>query len=314
MCRFRSSWSTRFGTDAPHALLWYGHTIKADGLLSDFTNDRARQRFHTAYGVALTRLWPEAPTPIPVPTRYGEAVAYRTGAAHGTPVVLLPGAGGSTLTWYQYVARLARRHPVIALDPVGEPGAARQTYPIAGAHDAAVFLADALAALEVEHAHLVGMSYGGWTALCHEVEFPGRAASLTLLDPAGFGARFWAWLIAGGLAGLTPGPIRRRLAGPVRNATLRDEELMPLLPLIMAFRRRLPVPQPLTDGELSAIATPTLVLLGERSALYHPTEVAAHLARVMPAARVEIVPGASHDLPAHSPELVADHIERFLPA
>jgi pimeloyl-ACP methyl ester carboxylesterase len=149
------------------------------------------------------------------------------------------------------------------------------------------------------------------------VEFPGRVASLTLLDPGGFGrvgARFMAWVFAGGLAGLTPRPVRHRLAGPVRNATLRDDELMPLLPLIMRFRRRLPMPEPFTDDELRAIAVPTLVLLGEHSALYPAAQVAAHLARVTPAARVEIVPGASHDLPVHSPDLVADHIERFLPA
>jgi len=188
--------------------------------ISDFTSDRARQRFQTAYRDALVRLWPEPPTPIPVSTQYGEAVAYRSGVAHGTPVVLLPGAGGSALAWYQYVARLGRRHPVIALDPVGEPGAARQTRPITTAHDAAVFLAEALAALDAEHAHLIGMSYGGWTALRHEVEFPGRAASLTLLDPGGFGrigARFWAWLAAGGLAALTLG--RYAADWPGRYAT-----------------------------------------------------------------------------------------------
>jgi pimeloyl-ACP methyl ester carboxylesterase len=59
---------------------------------------------------------------------------------------------------------------------------------------------------------------------------------------------------------------------------------------------------------------PTLVLLGEHSALYRAPEVAARLTRLMPAARVDIVPGASHDIPAHSPDLVADRIEGFLAA
>lgn len=291
--------------------------MKAVDRISDFTNDRARQRFHTAYRETLARLWPHEPTPVPLPTRFGEAVAYCTGAPGGTPVVLLPGAGGSAVTWYQYVARLGRRHPVIALDPVGEPGTGSQTRPITTPHDVAVLLDETLTALGVERAHLVGMSYGGWAALRHELEFPGRAASLTLLDPGGLGrvgARFWVWLIAGGLAALTPRPLRRLLAAPVRNAVLRDDALMPLLPLTMRFRRRLPVPAPLTDDELARVTVPTLVLLGERSALYSAPEVAAHLTRCMPAARVEIVPGASHDLPAHSPDLVTDRIEGFLPA
>lgn len=285
--------------------------------IGDFTSDRARQRFHTAHRDAMTRLWPGSPTPEPITTSYGEAVAYRTGRTGGTPVVLIPGAGGSAVTWYRYVERLGRQHPVIALDPVGEPGAARQTRPVTGAHDAAVLLSETLAALGEERVHLVGMSYGGWTLLHHELEFPGRAASLTLLDPGGLGrigARFWAWLIAGGLAGLTPAPVRRRLAGPVRNAALREDELMPLLPLAMAFRRRLPLPDALIDDQLGRITTPTLVLLGEHSVLYPAGDVAARLTRAMPDAHVEIVPGASHDLPAHSPALVSDRIEAFLAA
>lgn len=293
--------------------------MKAAHDISDFTSDRARQRFHTALRAAITRLWPEPPAPIPLTTSYGEAVAYRTGRAGGTPVVLVPGAGGSAVTWYQYVASLGRHHPVIALDPVGEPGTAHQTRPITGAHDAAACLAETLAALREHHGeqrvHLVGTSYGGWAVLRHELEFPGHAASLTLLDPGGFGrlgARFWAWLLAGGLAGLTPGPVRRRLAGPLRNAVLRDDELLPLLPLTMAFRRRLPVPDMVTDDELGRITTPALVLLGEHSVLYPAAAVAERLTRVMPAARAEVVAGASHDLPAHSPALVAERMAAFL--
>jgi pimeloyl-ACP methyl ester carboxylesterase len=282
---------------------------------SGFINARARERFDAAYRVALTRLLPGGDQPIPVATSFGEAVAYRSGTATGTPVVLLPGAGGNALTWYHYAARLGAKHPVIALDPVGEPGASRQTRTLATERDVVTCLDETLDQLGLNGAHLIGMSYGGWAALRYELEHPGRAASLTLLDPGGFGAigaRFWIWLAAGGLAGLTPAPVRRRLAGPVRNATLRDDELMPLLPLTMKFRRRLPSPAAFTDAELGAVTVPSLILLGQRSALYPAAEVAARLGRVMPAATVTIVPGASHDLPVHSPEVVARHIEGFL--
>ncbi|MEV5693208.1 alpha/beta fold hydrolase [Micromonospora globbae] len=289
--------------------------MKAPDRISDFTSDRTRTRFHTAYQRALPRLWPTAPRPRTVTTRYGEVVAYRFGAAHGTPVVLLPGAGGNALGWARYIPRLAAAHPVVALDLVGEPGAARQTAPIGTDRDAAACLAEALTALDAERAHLVGLSYGGWLALRHELHFPGRAASLTLLDPAGFGAvtgRFLLWVTAGGLASLTPRPVRRRLAGLLANATLREDALMGLIRASLAFRRRLPVAVPLTDDELASIATPTLLILGERSQMYDAASVAERVRRVMPAARVEIVPRAGHDLPVHSPELVADRIDAFL--
>ncbi|WP_229075609.1 alpha/beta fold hydrolase [Actinoplanes sp. DH11] len=286
----------------------------AEGV-SAFTSTAGQERFDTAYRAALARLLPGGTDPIRVTTGYGEAVAYRGGAATGTPVVLLPGAGGNALTWYHYAERLGRRHPVIALDPIGEPGAARQTRPLSTERDVVTCLDETLDGLGLDGAHLVGMSYGGWAALRYDQEFPGRTASLTLLDPGGFGAigaRFWIWLLAGGLAGLSPAPVRRRLAGLVRNATLRDDELMSLFPLTMKFRRRLPVPSPFSDADLAAVSVPTLVLLGERSALYPAAAVARRLRTAMPAARVELVPGASHDLPVHSPELVADRIEAFL--
>ena len=283
--------------------------------VSAFTSDRARTRFDTAYRAALARLLPGGDEPIPVTTSYGQAVAYRGGASTGTPVVLLPGAGGNALTWYHHAARLGRTHPVVALDPIGEPGASHQTRPIRTERDVVDCLDETLDGLGLDGAHLVGMSYGGWAALRYELDHPGRAASLTLIDPGGFGAvgaRFWIWLAAGGLAGISPRPVRRRLSGVVRNATLRDDELMALFPLTTAYRRRLPLPRPFSDTELGAVTVPSLILLGQRSALYPAADVAGRLGRVMPAARVAIVPGASHDLPVHSPDLVAERIAAFL--
>ncbi|MFI5841961.1 alpha/beta fold hydrolase [Catenuloplanes sp. NPDC051500] len=280
---------------------------------SEFTSPAAGSRFLSAYEAALARL-----LPLPsasVTTSFGTAVAYRGGASTGTPIVLLPGAGGSAITWYRYAGRLGRQHPVIALDLIGEPGAARQTRPIVDAGEFVACVAETLAGLDVPRCHLVGMSYGGWAALRHEITFPGRAASLTLLDPAGFGrvtTRFMLWLIAGGLAGFTPRTLRHALAGPFRNATLRDDELMGLLPLQMSFRRRLPAPDTFTDAELASVGVPTMFLLGEHSALYPAAEAAARLTSIMPSAQVLVVPGASHDVPAFAPDLVASRIETFL--
>jgi pimeloyl-ACP methyl ester carboxylesterase len=289
--------------------------MKAPDQISDFTSDRARTRFHTAYQQALARLWPVRPETVVASTRFGDVVAYRFGVAQGTPVVLLSGAGGNALSWTRYVARLATYHPVIALDLIGEPGAARQSAPVASDRDAVDCLAEALAALGAQRSHVVGMSYGGWLGLRHELRFPGGSASLTLIDPAGFGAvsgRFLLWVVAGGLASLAPGPVRRRLAGPLANATLRDEELMGLLRVSLSFRRRLPAATPFTDAELASITAPTLVLLGARSQMYDAAAVAERIGTLMPAARTEIVPYAGHDLPLHSPDLVAARIEEFL--
>ncbi|GIF76095.1 alpha/beta fold hydrolase [Asanoa siamensis] len=279
--------------------------------ISEFTSVQAADTFRAGYERSFSRLWPVPYSAVDVPTAYGPTRAYRCGPSTGVPFVLLPGAGGNSLMWHRHVAALAADRPVIAIDPVGEPGGSAQQRPITGGADLGAWLRAVLSTLEVPHAHLVGCSPGGWIAL----QATDRAASISLLDPAGLGRvtpAFLAWVVAGGLAALTPRGVRHRLAGPLRNATLRDDKLMPLLRASMRFRRRLPVPPPLTDEMVRALhGVPLLVLLGARSQLYAAEAVATRLRSLVPTARVEVVAGAGHDLPVHSPGVVVDRIRTF---
>ncbi|MEU8005608.1 alpha/beta hydrolase [Catellatospora sp. NPDC049111] len=282
--------------------------------LSAFTGDKARARFLAAYGRVFDTVWPADHRRLDVPTSFGTTRVYRAGRPDGVPFVLLPGAGGNALGWHRHVARWGQARPVIAIDPVGEPGCSTQDTPVTDGRDLARWLDEVLAGLDVERAHLVGCSYGGWVALQHELHAPGRAASITLLDPAGFGRitkRFILWVVLGGLAGLTPRPLRRRAARWLRNATLLDDDLMGLALASTGFRRRLPVPPPLTDDELRQITIPTLALLGERSQMYDAAQVASRIEALMPAARAEVVADAGHDLQVHSPDLVTDRAAEF---
>ncbi|GAB3831596.1 hypothetical protein GCM10027610_022040 [Dactylosporangium cerinum] len=213
--------------------------------ISAFTSDQARAKFLATYTQTFDRLWPAAHESLDVVTSFGSTRVYRSGRTDGTPVVLLSGAGGNSLMWHRHIAQLSRARPVIAIDTVGEPGASDQRVPIGTGRELAGWLDEVLTTLGVTRAHLVGCSYGGWIAVQNALHVPGRAATVTLLDPAGFGrvtGRFMMWVIAGGLAGLTHAPLRRRLARPLRNATLRDDDLMRLAAVTMGFRRRLPAP------------------------------------------------------------------------
>ncbi|MFD8782274.1 alpha/beta fold hydrolase [Kitasatospora sp. NPDC059599] len=275
--------------------------------ISEFRNGKAEARFHAAYERALTQLWPGARTSVDVPTGFGTTRVHRTGPAEGQPIVLLPGSGGNALMWHDYLDALARRHPVIAVDTIGEPGASVQTAPVRDGRDAAAWLEDLLTTLDLPAVHLVGCSYGGWIALNHQIHHPGRTSTLTLVDPAGLadpGRRFYTWLIAGGLAALAPRPLRPRLAGLVGNSAILDTELMTLMRASMGFRRRLPLATTLTDEELGRLRAPALFLLGERSALHDAREVAARLHRLAPAARVDLVPDTGHALPTDDPAAV----------
>lgn len=281
--------------------------------IGEFKNGKAEARFRAAYERALTELGAGSWTPSDVPTDYGTTRVYRSGpttgaaGAAGPPIVLLPGSGGNALMWHHNLDALAARHPVIAVDTVGEPGASVQSAPVADGRAAAAWLEELLTALDLPAVHLVGCSYGGWIALNHQIHHPGRATRLTLVETAGLAdldRRFYSWLVLGGLAALAPRPLRPRLARLVGNSAVLETELMALVRASVGFRRRLPPAATLTDGELGRLSVPALFLLGERSALHDARAVAERLHRLVPAARVEIVPGTGHSLPTDDPAAV----------
>ncbi|GAA3216954.1 alpha/beta fold hydrolase [Nonomuraea helvata] len=285
--------------------------------IGEFTDDAAKTRFLDLYQRAFDRLWPGPPAAVDVPTAFGSTRVYRAGRSDGPPIVLLPGAGGNALMWHRYIRTLGDHHPLIAVDTVGEASASVQQAPIDDGRDGAAWLDELLAALDVNSAHVVGCSYGGWLAIHHEIHRPGRIANLVLLDPAGFalpGPRFFGWAIAGGLAGFAPRALRPGLARLVANGTILETELMSLIPASARYRRRLPNALVFSDDDLRALRTRSLFLLASRSALHRSRQVADRLARIVPGAEVEIVPGAGHALPMDRPDLVTERILQFVAA
>lgn len=287
-----------------------------------FTSEQARERFLRTYDEVRARVWPQESESIDVPTSFGSTRVYRIAGDNpgDVPFVLLMGSAGNALGWYAHVRRLARSRPVIAIDPIGQPGASVQTRSLDDGRDWAQWLDEVLAGLgntgsdDVARVHLVGISYGGWVALQHALHSARPAASLALLDPGGFGrvtGRFMAWVIAGGLAALSPRPIRHLLARPLRNAALRHDEIMPLAFAAWRYRSRHILPTELTDDDLARVTMPALALLGEHSQLFDAATVAARIKEHMPDVRVEIVPGASHDLPVYDTTAVVERLVSF---
>lgn len=281
--------------------------------IGEFRNDKSRERFHAVYERLLGRLWPGTGDAFDLPTSFGTTRVHRAGPPCSDPVVLLSGANGNSLMWHRYIEPIARRRTVIAVDTVGEPGASVQSAPLTGAEDGARWLEEVLAGLEATAAHVVGCSYGGWLALGHQMHHPGRTAALTLVEPAGFedpGRRFYAWLIAGGLAGMAPHALRPWLARRVGNSAILETDLMELGRASAGFRRALPPARVFSDEELRRVRVPSLFLLGERSSLHDARQVAERVRALVPTAEAEIVPGAGHALPTDDPELVVARILR----
>jgi pimeloyl-ACP methyl ester carboxylesterase len=186
---------------------------------------------------------------------------------------------GRSSVWRTVAERLGRRRPPLLVDYPGfgeapaEPG-------VRDLSDLSRFL---LARLPPEF-DLVALSMGGAVALRMALAEPARVRCLVLVTTA-------AGVDVVALGGVD-----------VRSA----------------FRRQRPDAPPwfVDDGtdltpQLVAVAAPTLLVFGDRDAVA-PVRVGDHLKTHLPSAHLEIVPGATHDLEAEYPDLLASLIEAHL--
>ena len=266
-----------------------------EGQPGSWIDDAARERFMVAYERAFA-LWPQPCEEFDLETATAttRVHAYRPHPG-GDPVVLLTGAGFNASSWYPHVAALGADRPVYGIDMPGDPNPSIARAPMSPPENCAAWLDELLGKLSDRPAHLVGFSYGGWVAMNQAIRAPRRVASITLLEPAGLtklDVRFWLWFSIAGLAGLTPMPLRRRLARWLGTPSMTEQELMPLMWAgIRGYHAERRFPGVLTDDELRAITGPALLITGARSAMLTPAEARAR-GSLMPDAQVAIVPGS----------------------
>ncbi|MDR3462724.1 MAG: acetoin dehydrogenase dihydrolipoyllysine-residue acetyltransferase subunit [Beijerinckiaceae bacterium] len=142
------------------------------------------------------------------------------GQGAGPPVVFIHGFGGDLNSWLFTQPALADHHRTIALDLPGHGGSTKDV----GAADIsalAKIVSDTLAALAIPSAHFVGHSLGAAIALSIALDDPSRAASLSLISPAGLGKEINATFIDGFVAS-----DRRKALEPVLQMLFADPSLV----------------------------------------------------------------------------------------
>jgi pimeloyl-ACP methyl ester carboxylesterase len=286
--------------------------------LSRFRGDAAHRRFLTAYDAALT-LWRTAPTQVDVETCHGTTHVLSSGASTGTPIVLLHAVAVASPMWFADITALSDGHPVYAIDTITDAGRSTQKARIRDADDMALWLADVLAALDLERVHLVGLSYGGWLALIQARHSPDRLASITSVDPPGAigkpRATFVAKMVPDSVLAKFAKSDRAlyRLLRLLNNGTLPARPVLDLsVAGLRTFRARQPFPKRMTDEELRGIHIPALLLFGEHSPVNHARRAAERSRRCIANAETEVVPGAGHMLPVEKPELFTRRVLSFI--
>jgi 3-oxoadipate enol-lactonase len=226
---------------------------------------------------------------------YFEAI----GDAEAPVVVLGHGAGGNHAIWFQQVPVFAREYRVITWDQRGFGNSTNRTG-LANPRKATSDLLAILDHLEVERAHIVGQSMGGWAAMGLAIAHADRVRSLVFADTiAGIAVDGW-WNAA---ASIPPrvGPFNHPALS--NDFCIRNPERAHLYLKIGGLRR-----DPLADqsamlkslGQVSypdeavaAIRVPVLFIVGSLDEIFPPALITEAAARV-PGAATELIEGAGH--------------------
>jgi pimeloyl-ACP methyl ester carboxylesterase len=281
-------------------------------------NTSAWQRFYEAYDSVLDH-WPSDVVSRTVTTPSGTTQLHQCGIEGGEPVVLLHGMGATSVSWHAIAGALASNYQVIALDNIVDVNRSIPTRRHRKPEDLVEWLCDVMDALEVDRAHLVGCSYGGWLSMETALRRPKRVVRVGLVAPAAtfapikaafylrvfpsvmlpipwLGRSFMEWMRVG-----PPDPANPMLELLGRNfAITRGRNLS------------VPPPRVFTDEELASIEAPVLHLQGEHEVILDPEKAAERARRLVPRLESVTLPGTGHLIQAEKPEEVSRRLLDFL--
>lgn len=265
-----------------------------------------RDEYTREYRAALADL-PAPSADLRVATRFGDLHVLRWDgpADSGLPVFLLPGRASGAPMWSTNLPDWIGRRTVLAVDPLGDAGLSTQGVPITSFDDQADWVSDTLAALGIARAHLVGHSFGGSTAAIAAVRHPDQVASLTLLEPVivvhrlPLSTYFWA---AVSQLGVLPQSWRDNALGHIGTGDAPGTRIdNPLARMIRigssGYLAAVPTPSELTDDQWRSLTMPVRLDVGGAGALAGGQDAVDRLHDLVPSARTQFWPDATHSLP-----------------
>ncbi len=288
-----------------------------------YRSQAARDACFAYFDALAARSWPVASEGRLVPTSFGSTFVRISGSPDAQPLVLLHGAGATSLMWAPNVGAFAAECRVFAVDQIGEYGRSVCTKPTASTADLLRWLDELFDGLQLNGGlDLLGLSYGGALAAQYALHQPARLRKLVLLAPGNTVLRqtlaFWVrviYLMLDGRRGL-PSFFRWIFADMLRRDPAWVDEVVEQTRLNFqsVVPHRPPMPPVLRDEEWTGLKPPSLFLVGANEKIYSAKAAVRRLGRVAPQITAEIVPGAGHDLSVVQSEIVNRRVLEFLRA
>jgi pimeloyl-ACP methyl ester carboxylesterase len=288
--------------------------------VSVFRSHEGELEYLAAYEDAL-KLWPVPFEEAYVPTRLGDTHIIASGPLGATPLVLLHPSGSPATIWYRNVGILSERYRTYAVDTVSEPNKSVLFRPIKRRHqrqDFAEWISDLFDGLQINRAHVIGNSFGGFLALNTVLHLPERVEKAVLISPAATFLQMWAWYLHFAPAGMIGSLIRskRALLRPCEWIWqgFPQDEYTSRLRVVTALegRPRHWFPSVFGREELGEIRTPILLLVGDHEVIYKPELVVERASRAVAGLKAKIIPNANHNAEYTAADAVNEEVISFL--
>ena len=253
-----------------------------------------------------------------IETSNGRAIGYEEAGDGATPIVFLHGVGSDKSVWRPQLDQFSSMRRTVAFDypgygdsDPGPEGTSRDDYASA--------ILSAMDGLGIERAHICGLSLGGVVAIAMHHAAPRRCASLILADsfavhPEGGAIYDRSVAASGDLRAMAEARVDVLLAQPA-DPPVRREVIETMAKIGPAAYRIGAEAVWLADqrDRAARIDVPTLVLCGSEDKVTPPS-LSDELTRLIPDARMQLIPRAGHIANLEKPEAFNRAVEAFIRA
>lgn len=288
--------------------------------IGKWRSEEGKREYEAAYSAAMQQM-PPYEKEFNIETEFGTVRAYRWDTdktRDKTPIVLLPGRTSGVPMWSENLDGLIAERPVYAMDALGDSGMSTQTKPITSDEDQAKWIEQTLAGLELDNVHILGHSFGGWTAANYASHYPDRLASLSLLEPVrvftDMNLSVYISSIPASLPFL-PQSWRNHFLEQVSGEGELDTS-DPMARMIAAatdhYGSALPLPGLITPDQMQAWNMPVYVAMGADSFMHDSAKAVEVAEENIKNLEIRNWPGGTHSLPMEESQRINAELLTFM--
>ena len=282
---------------------------------------------HAAYRMTYDEameLLPQPSETLDIHTSFGVVRIYQwvtEQTQSATPVVLIPGRSAGVPMWSGNLQDFIVKHPVYAMDYLGDAGMSIQSVSIENGANEAAWLDEVLASLNLTKVHMVGHSFGGWAAANYATRYSEKVASLILLEPVFVFQGLKTEIIIKSIPAAIPFLPKRW-----RESMLKDiggaEEIDyhdPVARMIAEgteyYAGKLPgLPEQITAEQLQTWEMPVYVAMGEKSVMHDAEKAVVVATSNIKHVKARNWANGTHSLPMDFPREINAEIIAFIAA